>query len=557
MKTLLFFLCCTIGITAEGQLAPQSVLNVSQPSAASTVIDVGPHSRTWSNGHGGNPIIELATGMNFWNGQKWVASNPSFQVSADGTAFVANQVQHKIRLAANLNAIGSVAVATPDGLVLDTTPVGIGLYDAASGNSLIIGAITNCSGVLVSSNRVIYQNVFAGVSADIVFTLNGGSFQQDVVITANINPADYGFPIKTTRIQILTECYFAPQPDEIVHPIYVEKNQTIRNSMVAPDLVDQTLGFGELILGKGKAYAVGTTATNASAPVAKEFTTILGRTFLVESVQYSSIQRGLNALPQGNVQTASAAARRNRNKSKAGYASIPMPHPAAKVKVAAVRASERMAKAEIGMRAGVVIDYVATIGGTLSGTTVFRGDTTYFVSGPVYCSGDVTIEAGAVFKYPNDTYAYIEIQSTLTLATANYRPAIFTAADDNSIGDQLSSIIWHPYNGIVQPGGYANPALLFDNPPATLSNLRFCYAQQAVHLSNMEGNSATFAHSQFINCVQGILIDAGSSGAFLSLNNCLVANVQSPILDSWGGGDSYYLNSCTIDGGGRDRKSVV
>src|ERR1017187_9425300 len=261
MKTLLFFLCCTIGITAEGQLAPQSILNVSQPSATSTVIDVGPHSRTWSNGHGGNPIIELATGMNFWNGKNWVPSNPSFQVSADGTAFVANQVQHKVNLSANLNTIGAVTVIMPAGITLQSTPVAIGLYNAASGDSLIIGAITNCSGVLVSSNQVIYQDVFAGVSADIVYSLEQGSFRQDVVLTANINPADYGFPTNnTTRIQILTEFYNnPPQPDEIVHPIYVEKNQTIRNSMVTPDLVDQTLGFGEFVLASGKAYTVGTT----------------------------------------------------------------------------------------------------------------------------------------------------------------------------------------------------------------------------------------------------------------------------------------------------------
>jgi hypothetical protein len=548
MKTplLSLALCCAVILPAKGQLTQQNVLNVSQLSAASAVIDVGPDSRTWANAQGGHPIVELVTGMNYSSNGLWVPSNPSFQISPDGTAFVANQVQHKVRLAANLNAIGTVTITTPDGELLQTTPVGIGLYNAANGDSLIIGAVTNCTGVLVNSNQVVYQNAFSGVSADVVITLNRGSFEQDVVFTGNINPAEWGFPTNSTRIQILTEFYNSPEPDEIVCPIYVEKNQALRNSMVSPDFIDHTLGFGEFVLAGGRAYTAGTNIVNAGAPIGKEFVTISGRTFLIESAQYPMLQPALSALPV--IQVAST---RSSGKAKNGYASIPVPHPSpSAVGISLGGNSQRMAQEGMKNRRGVVLDYNATIGGTLGSSTVLQGDTTYFVNGGVYCNGNVTIEGNAVFKYPTGN-ASIQLNNTLTLKTTSYMPAIFTAADDNSVGDTLNTTIWSGYTGTINSGGYANPALI-NNYSLTLSNVRFCYAKTAVQ--DGINSSFTISHSQFINCIQGIAIGyAGGSGSGpgswmpVTMNNCLLNNVQYLLVDNPGGGGMCNFTNCTID----------
>ena len=99
--------------------------------------------------------------MNYWDGRQWAPSDPSFTLTED--AFVATRIQHKVRLGADLNTIGTVTVTTRDGITLHSTPVGIGLYDAASGRSAIIAATTNSYGVLVSSNRVVYPNAFSGI----------------------------------------------------------------------------------------------------------------------------------------------------------------------------------------------------------------------------------------------------------------------------------------------------------------------------------------------------------------------------------------------------------
>ena len=56
---------------------------------------------------------------------------PDFTATANG--FAATHTQHKVQLNSELLVQGAVRVTTRDGLVLHSTPSGIGLYDAASG----------------------------------------------------------------------------------------------------------------------------------------------------------------------------------------------------------------------------------------------------------------------------------------------------------------------------------------------------------------------------------------------------------------------------------------
>ena len=75
----------------------------------------------------GQRVIEVATGMHYWDGERWKGSDPSFQVTED--AFVASKLQFKVCLSAQLNSQGAVTIITPDGLTIKSTPVAIGLYD--------------------------------------------------------------------------------------------------------------------------------------------------------------------------------------------------------------------------------------------------------------------------------------------------------------------------------------------------------------------------------------------------------------------------------------------
>jgi len=166
--------------------------------------EIGPHHRAWiipaevpegfapvSNGPNLGParsfhppaqrIEERATGMNFWDGTNWSPSVPVFEQTADG--FLAQRVQHHLTLANELNVAGAVTVTLQGGLVIQSTPLAIGLYDVASGNSTVIATLTNSVGVLVSSNSVLYENAFNqnGVKADVIFNLERGAYSQNIV----------------------------------------------------------------------------------------------------------------------------------------------------------------------------------------------------------------------------------------------------------------------------------------------------------------------------------------------------------------------------------------
>src|SRR5437660_3865116 len=78
---------------------------------------------------------EVATGMNFWDGQTWASSEASFDVAAD--AFVANRLQYLASISFNLNTVKAVTIITRDGVTVQSTPVAIGLYDSATGASTI------------------------------------------------------------------------------------------------------------------------------------------------------------------------------------------------------------------------------------------------------------------------------------------------------------------------------------------------------------------------------------------------------------------------------------
>jgi alpha-tubulin suppressor-like RCC1 family protein len=513
--------------------------------------EIGANHRAWSRevkepmtaSQQRTRIMEIATGMNYWDGRQWTASEAAFEVTPD--AFVANRLQHLVTLNGDLNRLGAVTVVTRDGVVLHSTPVAIGLYDAATGASMIIAGIQSSRGVLVKPNKVVYQNAFRGLNgeglcADVMYTVDRASFEQDVIITGRIDPEAYGFPKATTQLQIYTEFYEAPRPQRVRRPIRVENREDVRQKLATPDFVDEVLGFGEFVLATGRAFASDAGSTRAAAPVAKEFVTKADRTFLVESVEYASIQKDFEALPPCNPRRAvlnqGLPALRKLN-----YAAIPKasPHKDANAGLSNIDVTDRLAKVDVTARPGVVIDYIATIGGTLNSAVTFKGDTTYFVSGAVVCNGAATIEGGAVFKFKHNTtapvgYASLKFNSTLTSRTSSYRPAIFTAVDDDSVGDSLNGYSGSGYQQSIQTDGYANPALwIFNLSSQQLSNLRFSYCQEAIRVEGGSGN--TLSHAQLVKCIRGIVITGGGgcggsgSSTPIVVNNGLFANVASPI----------------------------
>jgi hypothetical protein len=553
---------------------------------------VGPNSKTWLSNQPGasgaaSRLVEVGTGMNYFDGKKWVASEAAFE--ATPTGFIASKLQHKVKLSGQLNKIGSVEVTTPDGLQLKSTPIAIGFYDAASGKTAFIASIKDSEGVLVSSNAVLYKDAFNenGVSADVLYTLEKGSFEQDVIVTGHLDPRDYGFPAETTRLQVFTEFYNPPQPDRIRRPIRVEANDQVRQKLTTPDLVDEVLGFGEFVLATGRSAGALANDGSSAAPVAKEFRTLDGRHFLIESVEYPNIDTELKRLPAAKTALLEKPVKRKWPVAIAAF-------PSARQKPIATLSSKKplmLARDAGNYRQGVVIDYIGTIGGTVSSTTTFQGDTTYFVSSPAVYNGTVIIEGGAVFKFRNSTgtvptpsTTYIKANGSILCKSSGYLPAVFTAVDDDSVGEFIPPSYYGPgpdgldgtqddvlietgYTGYLADAGpdgvhgneddvpkyYGNPYLwVYYINFATLNNLRFSYAQEAVRVDRGLDWNITVAHSQFVNCIRGIVLTGSASGtgsgtaAPLTLKNALFTNVQTPFTANTPTAANWIYH-CTID----------
>jgi hypothetical protein len=564
--------CLFLSSWAPFPAAAQSISSAQPISigggAAMSVVSLDNNSRTWQS-PSGQQVIEIATGMNYFDiaSQQWLRSDPSFVASPDGSSFVAAKLPNKVTLSADLDAIGAVTDVTPDGLTLQSTPVAIGLYDAASGNSVIIASLTNSQGVLLDAQHVLYPGALVGslLQADVVYSLpDCGSFHQDVVITKFNGPLDptvWGLPASATnslRLQIFTEFYGdVPVPSEIMHPIQVETDPALRASMASPDLVDYTLGFGDVYcMSLGWAYVASAAdpATGAATPpgavqVVKEFVTAgqPARNFLIESIPYPWLANGLATLPP--VQTAQLAPlpgesiRRTAMKNKALRSSLyaanqdrtgwcaALPRPAAsqrqsgKGTVAVAKAAVADTSRTAGRR--LVIDYVGRISGSTNSATYTNG-ATYFVYGPVYVNY-ADIQCGSVFKYPNNTPAFLEVEESLTIdSTESKSNAVFTAGDDNNHGGSVSNI-WSNYTGHVS-GYYGNPDLeVYDWSSLSIPNLSFYYASNGLALVAPNGNGSTTASvigSLFTNCLLGITLDYVSGTGYMNLTETACTNIN-------------------------------
>lgn len=533
---------------------------VSQISSTNKPLaKVGPHHRVLARQQvqgkslGDSPgVVELATGLNYWDGQQWAPSEAVFEESPQG-GFVARKVQHPVSLPNDLNVAGAVEITTPDKISLSSTPVGIALFDEVSGQFEVIAAITNCSGVQVSSNQIVYADAFAGsgIDADIVYTITPSSFEQDIVFRSPLDPVDFGYTRENTRVQILSEFFGSTVPDRERFPIHVEPNPAIRQKKACPDLMDETLNFGELTLGSGNAFALsGMREKGRKVAVVKEFKKIDNRSFLVESVQFPELQDELLALPQDGSNDHAMVGR----KSKRTYASIPKAGTSLHASVKKPGA-QRTAQLALGKRAGVVVDYRATLN---SGSTALQANTTYLVSGSVTCPY-LSVEGGSVVKYMVGASIVLTSSGSsgsgtapgyLVCKTANYSPAVFTCIDDDSVGESMNGYTG-AYTGVINPSGYADPAISISTNNLTVSNCFFRHAKTAL-LST--ANLSIFLnwhvnHSQFYNCIRGIKISgSGANSAVVELNNDLIAGVQYPFSVNGVQSPKYFnLSHCTID----------
>ena len=234
---------------------------------------------------------------------------------------------------------------------------------------------------------------------------------------------------------------------------------------------------------------------------AKEWQVINGMTFLIESVPYIDVRASVDALPARTV------AWKSDTKSKERLAANPQPGKRQKPISVAQTSPEprppsptqkpaRMAAANAPARQpGVLLDYIL-INSTQT-NFVFKGDTTYYATNYVALYGTTTLEGGAVAKGIKwdggaATGTFI-VYGAFDCRTSPYRPAIFTAVDDDTAGDVITGV------STGTPTNAYRGSLWFDTTNSVvLENIRVRYAVSGCSFKTVP--SPTLRHLQFVSC---------------------------------------------------------
>ncbi len=362
--------------------------------------------------------------------------------------------------------------------------------------------MTNSVGQLISSNQVVYPNAFEGVDADLLYTYTRAGLEQDIVLEQQLPPPEsFGLNSQAAMLQVITEFFDAPAP-AITSRTFPE---------AGANLTDQTLDFGAMRMLPGNALFIGD--TNASADdqimVAKQWMSLDGHKFLIEQVPVAALANELSELPSGQISIKKSFPSKVISRKS-------LLSPGRPPKSAGTRSMQ--AKLSATPFRGLALDYKIMLG--LKTNFTFQADTTYYIAGAVNLYGTNTFEGGAVLKYASGGYLELTpapLADAVNWQAGPYRPVIFTAVDDNSVGDTISGSTGNP------SGYYANPALeinLSAGSPPPLSGFRITYALQAVEL--IGGVLPKFYNGQIIDCDQGVTI---SEVARFYLRNILFSDV--------------------------------
>ena len=536
MKTSFFtFIALLIaGLTAAAQ--DLTARNAPDKSAY-TVTERGAHHRVWERtadeiGPDGKPFprkrsyTELSTGLHFRNERgEWEESKEEIEILPDNAGAIARNGQHKAIFPPEIST-GLIELQTPEGQWLRSRVWGLAYFDAATGESVLLAEVKESEGQLVGNNVVVYPDAFTDFRADIRLTYFLAGFEQDVVLKESPpTPQELGLNPETTRLQVLTEFVEAAPPTKTRQPL--------------GQLSDDTLGFSGMTIGLGKAFSVNTTGDRTGdVPVAKQWEHLEGRDFLIEEIPFEKVAEQLQKLPAaGKYQGASLQRRGTGESTLAGLKTL-LPKRYAKAAPNPLAKPKRMAKAHLDAAPSFVMDYI-----TLTSQTnyTFQADTTYLINGTVNLSGTTTIEGNTVIKFAKTNTARININDPqLVLRTDAYRPAVFTAKDDNSVGQSVG--------GTGNPSGYYGGGLYyagFASGTNLLGNLRFCHLQNALMLGWDASQAFTVANAQFRLCQNALYYTGG-----LIAQNCLFTQIgtvlTTPEEETTCAGAHWTLTECDV-----------
>ncbi len=493
-------------------------------------VERGAHHKVWQvlSTDAANPsqyltnrYTEYRSGWHYWKNGVWNESKES--ITAGGVTSSATQCAFPTTFPQSLSTQDKLSLTTPDGQVLESMPVAIAYYDAASGKAVLLSALKYGFGQTVWPNQMMYQSAFSPLQADVRYTVTIAGLEQDVILRQRPpSPAAFGLNPSTTRLEIWTEFLNSPTPirtPRILKPIPLPAEAA---SLVESNLVDEILDFGSMMMVSGNAFMAGN-STNSLGPVVKRWLTSNNRTYLIEGIEYLSISNALTSLPSsGSITPGTMPSRTALLRTLPPNLDIQSP----------LLAQTTILGPDAESRPGLVMDYLLV---QYSSNITFKGDSTYLVSKPFYVAKNLTLEGGAIIKYGSS--AKMHVVGGFTSQTAAYRPAIFTTIDDDTVGVGLPSFTSPTLCGV--------PALAMEGGDG-LAHLRFRKMQTAL---SFLGGPYAINHMQWVQCQTALQ----AYSAEVAVRNALMDRVPV-VLDGsgsvvqgehWTVDSANYLNNAT------------
>ena len=405
-----------------------------------------------------NSYVVLGTGLNRWDDtrQEWVAASDRIElINGHG---VVRGAQHRVVLAPNTRSRGGlVDLKTPWGERIVLQPVGLAVTDAA-GRSVFLAEVKASAGELVAPNVMLYRDAFDLLAGAISIRVTLDGVESDVILSERVDRdliARLGVDVETAKLEIWHRVLDKPRYKKGVARV---KRRSGREDE------DHTVAFGGMSITEGTAFSIGPNARRPAEQgvhVAKEFVQVEGADYLIESVPFLEAEPEMQGLPPAMgaafldlERWQSAFASGKRTKEGRNY-------PESLAEIASKTAPRRLAMNQPGtLPSGYVIDYPITLSTHTDFT--FQGDTTYYIASKVFLHGVTRLEGGAVIKtapYDPEVQASIRVMGDFQCATTPFNPAIFTARDDDTVGEPVAES-----TGAVGDSWYSQYNLYLDGP---------------------------------------------------------------------------------------------
>lgn len=186
-----------------------------------------------------------------------------------------------------------MTITTPSARVLSFRATFLALHDLASGQRLLIAAVTNRDGVIVGTDQVIYTNAFDRLQADIRYRYTRQSLEQDIILHENPRIPEEFSP-ENTRLEIWTEWFNSEPLSRTPQSINLRAADT--SGLLTPSFIeDEGLDFGTMKIVTGHAFS--STAQDEQTPVGKSWVRVEDRDWLIETVDYVAVREKLDLLP--------------------------------------------------------------------------------------------------------------------------------------------------------------------------------------------------------------------------------------------------------------------